>query len=165
MAIVPQIVYTATDESGEVGTTSINVPTGFSLTQYGEFGAAMATLLDKILDGKVESADICFGVDISSLINNIPIATSDREAVGAFQFRTLQDTKVNINVPTLYELKVGAGSDDIDQGDSDVAAFITAVEDGIAVTGGTVIPCDVGELDIDQIVYARESFRPYPSKG
>jgi len=165
MAIVPQIVYTVADENGELGTTSVNIPTGFSLSQYSEFGSAMATLLDKILDGRVESADICFFVDISALTNNIPIATSDKEAIGAFQFRTLQNTKVNVNVPTLYEIKVGAGSDDLNQGDADVAAFITAMEDGIAVTGGTIAPCDVGELSIDQVVFARERFRASGSKG
>jgi len=165
MALVPQIVYTVADENGELGTTSVNIPTGFSLAQYGEFGSAMATLLDKILDGRVESADICFFVDISALTNNVAIATSDREAVGAFQFRTAQNTKVYVNVPTLYELKVGAGSDDLNQADADVAAFITAMETGIAVAGGTISPCDVGELSVDQIVYARESFRASGSKG
>jgi hypothetical protein len=64
-----------------------------------------------------------------------------------------------VNVPGIAESNVLAGSDDLDIIDLTVAAFITAMETGIAVTGGTISPCDVNEDTIIDTVYAREQFR------
>lgn len=159
MALAASVIYTAIDDSGERGTTEIKVPTGFTLSQYGEFGSAMATLLDAFLAGKVETAQICFGVDISTLTSNAVLSTADVEEIGAFQFATSEGRPVSVNVPCLDELVVAAGSDDIDQGNANVAAFIAAMESGIAVTGGTISPCDIAEDDVVSTNYARERFR------
>jgi hypothetical protein len=161
----PQIIYTVIDDSGERGTTSINLPTGFSIAQIGEFGAAMATLLDAILSGKVESAEFCVSVDVSALINNLAGLNGDVEEIGAFQFETVGGFPVYCNIPGILETVVAAGSDDIDQSDVDVAAFITAMETGIVVTGDTVSPTDVGEDSINNTVYARERFRASGKRG
>lgn len=154
-----QIIYTAIDDSGERGTTAINLPTGFSLAQFGEFAESMATLVDAILGGKVESAEICFGVDISALTSNTALSTSDVEEIGAFQFLTLGNFPVAVNVPCIDELLVASGSDDIDQSDADIIAFISAMESGISTAGGTISPTDVAEDDIVTTVSARERFR------
>lgn len=159
MALAAQIVYTVIDDSGDRGTTSVSVPNSFSLSQFGEFASSMATLVDALLSGKLESAEICFGVDISGLSANLETLNSDVEAIGAFQFRTSEGLPVTLNVPALQETLVTAGSDDIDQADLDVAALIAAMEDGLATSGGTISPCDVGEVDIVNTDYARERFR------
>lgn len=155
----PQLIYTVIDDSGERGTTAISLPTGFSLAQFGEFGSDMATLLDALLGGKVESAEISFGVDISSLTSNTALSTSDVEEIGSFQFLTVGGYKVQVNVPAIDELLVASGSDDIDLADADVVAFVTAMESGIVTAGGTVEPTDVAEDDIVSTVFARERFR------
>jgi hypothetical protein len=154
-----QLIYTAIDDSGERGTTAINLPTGFSLSQFGEFATAMATLLDAMLGGRVESAEICFGVDISGLTSNTVQSFSDVEEIGAFQFRTLGGFPVGVNVPCIDELMVASGSDDLDQTDADIIAFITAIESGIVTAGGNISPTDVAEDDITTTVSARERFR------
>ena len=159
MALAPQIIYTAIDASGERGTTAVNLPDGFTLAQFGEFGAAMATLLDGVLGGKVESAEICFSVDISAFTSNTALSTSDVEEIGAFQFKTSDNLPVNINIPGIDETLVAAASDDIDIADTDIAAFITAMETGFVTTGGTISPCDVAETDIVSLTTARERFR------
>lgn len=153
------IVYTAIDDNGERGSTTIHIPDSFSLSQIGEFGEAMATLVDAVLGGKVESADLGVFVDISALTSNTALSTSDVEEVGAFAFEAVGGFPVKVNIPAIDELMVLSGSDDIDQSDSDIAAFIALMESGLAVTGGTVIPCDVDENDITTTVYARERFR------
>jgi len=160
MMAAPQIIYTVIDASGERGTTSINVPTGFQLSDYGEFAVAMGTFLDALLGGRVESADICFAVDISGLTSNTALSTSDVEEYGAFKFDTVDGFPVNVNIPCIDELVVGSGSDDLDQANADVAAFISAMENGIAVSGAaTITPCDIAESDINTVVTARERFR------
>jgi len=165
MALAAQIVYTVQDDSGERGTTSINVPITFNLSDYGEFASGMGTLLDALLSGRLVDAEICFGVDLSGLINNLLGGSSDVEEIGAFQFRTADNLPVSVNIPGIDEGFQAAGSDDLDQSAPGVAAFITAMETGIVVTGGTIIPCDVGEVDIINVEYARERFRASGSKG
>lgn len=155
----PQIIYTVIDDSGDRATTAINVPTGFSLSQFGEFATAMATFLDAILGGKVESAEIAFSVDLSGLTSNTALSTSDVEDIGAFAFETAGGFPVKMNIPGIDELLVLSGSDDLDQADADIAAYIAAMENGIAVTAATISPTDVAEDDITVTVHARERFR------
>lgn len=155
----PQIIYTVIDDSGERGTTAINLPTGFTLSQFSQFGVAMATFLDAVLGGRVESAEMCFGVNISFLTSNVALSTSDVKEIGAFLFRTTDAFPVHVNIPCLDELLVASGSDDIDIANVDVAAFITAMENGIVTTGGTISPCDVEEVTVFGLDYARERFR------
>lgn len=162
---MPQVIYTVLDDDGDRATTTINIPTGFSLSQIGEFGAAMATLVDAILHGKVESAEVSFSVDISALINNITGGTSDVEEIAAFKFTAANGFPVNVNLPGMDEGFVAPGTDDLDQSLPAVAAFITAMETGIAVTGGTISPCDVGESDIVATNSARERFRASGKRG
>lgn len=160
MAVAFELIYEVEDDSGDVATTTVKVPTGFSLTQYGEFGAALATALDAILAGKVIGADICTNVDVSAIVGNSATQDSDVEEVGSFQFATSEGRKVNVNLPTFDEVNhVAAGTDDIDQANGNVTNFISAMENGLATTGGTIAPCDVGEDDIDTVVFAREKFR------
>jgi len=165
MALAAQVVFTVIDDTGERGTTSVNVPVTFSIAQYVEFAAQMGTLIDAVLHGKVESAEICFGVDISGLVSNLLGGNSDVEEIGAFQFRTSDNLTVSLNVPGLDELVVGAGSDALDQGQAVVANLITAMENGLTTVGGTISPCDVAETDIVSLDYARERFRASGSKG
>ncbi|NIT56287.1 MAG: hypothetical protein GWN00_08645 [Aliifodinibius sp.] len=159
MAVAFEVVYEVTDRDGDTATTTVKVPTGFSLAQYGEFGAAMATLLDAILGGRVSGADFCFIVDISGLTGNTQSPTSDVEEVAKFQFRTTEGRPVNVNIPTMDEAIVAGGTDDINQADPAVAPFIAAMENGLSTAGGTISPCDIGEDDIVLTVFAREGFR------
>lgn len=154
-----QIIYTVGDEDGDDATTALFVPNTFSLAQYTEFGAGMASFIDAVLDGRVESAAMAFSVDISALSLNVIGASSDVEEIGAFKFTTVEGFPVKVNIPALDEGFVGVGSDDIDQSAPAVAAYLTAMETGIAVTGGTIAPCDVGESSIAVTNYSREKFR------
>ena len=162
---MPQVIYTVIDDDGDRATTSINIPTGFSLSQIVEFGAGMATLIDAVLDGRVESCEVAFSVDVADLTNNIVGTSSDVEEIGAFKFTTANGFPVNMNLPGLDEGFVGVGTDDLDVALPAVAALITAMETGIATSGGTIAPCDVGEDTIALTNSARERFRASGSRG
>ena len=159
MPIAPQIIYTVIDADGDRATTTVNLPGGFTLAHFNEFGSSMATLLDALLGGRVEGADFCVNVDVSGLTSNVALSTSDVEEIGNFVFTTAIGTGVRINVPGIDELTVAAGSDDLDQSDPAIAAFIAGIENGINTVGGLIEPCDVGEEDITSVVFAREKFR------
>jgi len=160
MAVAFEIIATISDESGDPATTTIKVPSGFSLAQYVEFAAQMGTILDAMLAGRLESLDLALTADLSALTANIAGAASDVEELGRFSFRTGDNRPVKLNVPALNESLVAVGTDDLDLVDPAIAAVESMMTDGLAVTGGTISPCDVGEDDIISLEYAREGFRP-----
>jgi len=159
MALTYTITYTFTDDSGDSATTAINVPTTFTLAQYTEFVRGMAAFIDDIVSGVVSFADFTIGVDLSGLTANTVAATSDVEEVDSFKFLTAAGRPVLIKIPGTTEADVVANSDALDQVDTEIAAFITAMVTGVAVTGGTISPCDVDSESIASLVYAREEFR------
>jgi len=155
------LIYSFLDDKNKISTTEINVPTTFNLSQYTEFGAAMATILQNLAQGKLVSADLCLQADISGLTSNAATVGSTVDLVGAFQFGTDLNNKVAVTIPCLSELFMTvSGSDDLDQTQADVAAFLFAMTDGIVTTGGTILPCDKAEEDITSIDFAREGSRP-----
>jgi len=160
MAIAFELVYQYQDDAGNVATEAAKIPTGFTLAQYTEFGRSLAALKDAVVGGVIIDLGLRVAVDISALTGNISTVTSDVEDVAAFAFRTADNRKVRVNVPCADELDVLANSNDLNQSDTEIAAFISAMENGVAVTGGTMIPSDVGEDAITAIVTAREAFRP-----
>lgn len=159
MAVATILTYTFVDDSGETATTDIHVPNIFAINQYTEFARAMAELIDEIVSGRVSSAELTFKTDVSTITGNNAQTGSDVEEIGAFQFLTGEGRPVNVNIPGINESMVEANSDDLDQLDTDIAAFIGAMLNGIAVAGGTVAPTDVAEADLVSLTYAREQFR------
>lgn len=158
MPIPNSIVITISDADGDVAKTAFYVADA-SLAAYNEISPDLADLVDNIIYGKVEGAQLRALADVSALIANTAEDTSDVGDVGQFQFRTVDNRPVRVNVPGLDETKVAVNSDDINQADANVAAFITAMVAGIAVTGGTIQPCNVGEDSILSVEFARERFR------
>ena len=160
MALTYGMTYTFQDDSGDTATTTVNIPTSFSLSDFTEFGRALADFIDNVVSGVVLNAELAIGVDISSLTGNTVGAGSDVEEISSYQFVTGANRRVNVNVPGTDEVDVLPNSDDLDTvGDVDQAAFTNAMLNGVAVTAGTIIPCDVDEDDLTSMVYARESFR------
>lgn len=159
MPVPFQVIYTVVDDSGDTATTAVDVPTTFSLAQFTEFGVGMAELIDAIMGGVITNAGLRINVDLSALTANTTTPDADAEEIGDFQFLTADGYPVDVRVPCIEEALEAANSDDLDQGQAAIAAFITAMEDGIAVTGGTIAPCDRGEDDIVATVYARSELR------
>lgn len=160
MAVADTVKISVSDDSGDIGSFGINLPTTYTKSQLDEWAVAQATALDKILDGRVESFAIRKNVDISGLTSNTPTAISDVEELGAFTFLTTNGRKVHVNVPAISEEDfVNSGTDELNQVIAAVAAFISMFEDGLAVTGGTILPCDIGEDDIVSTLAALEIFR------
>lgn len=150
-----EIQYTIADEANNISTTTIKVPTTFAIADYVEFGAGMAQALNDFLRGAIRGAELCFNIDISAYTNNTISAISDVEEIAAFEFVTAQGNRVKLNVPGCPDLSVLPGTNTLDVTDAEVAAIITAMEDGISGTQ----PCDVGGDEITEMLFAREWFR------
>lgn len=155
-----EIIYTIEDASGDQATTQVRVGGTPTNAQLNGFGSGWATAINALIAGKIIGAVAKLLANISGLTANILSGNADVEHVGKFEFLTDAGNRVKINIPALSEIALGAtASDSLDQSNANVAAFITAMETGVAVTGGVIAPCDVGEDDIVEVVFAREAFR------
>lgn len=160
MALAVSVRFSFVDAKGKTSFTKVNVPTGFTIANYIEFGQDFAQLLTNISEGQITGASATFALSLSGLgLKTVVSGVADAGQKAFFIFRSaVTGFTKRLFVPTLSELKVTAGSDDIDQADVDVAAFITAMEDGIVVTGGTISPVDSRAQDLVAVSSAKENF-------
>lgn len=159
------LTWIVEDQAGNTATFTEFVAQGLTVAQMEEGAIAHAPNLEGILSGIIKGAELCIGVDISSLTGNVAAGTSDVEEVGEFVFVTAQNREVRINLPCMNDTASVVGSDDLDQADSNVDDFISAMVDGITVTGGLLQPTDVDENDLTTIKIARERVRNSGSRG
>lgn len=154
---MPDIIYTVVGNNPKKkATTSVHLVDSLTLALVQGFAAALATILNNVIIGKILSAVANWGVDISGLTGNTVVGTSDVEEIASFEFYTTEMNPVRMNIPGLLEAVVLPLTNELDPEDIRVQAVISMFEDGIAVTGGTVTPCDAGEDLIAMLSYARE---------
>lgn len=155
-----EIIAQIEDADGDSATTSVRVLDTTTIAQANGFTVGWLQEVDGVIAGVIRSVLAFLRIDISALTGNLVGDTSDVEHIGKFSFRTGINTKVLVNVPALAEIALGTTTSDIlDPVQVDVAAFLTAMEDGISVTGALIQPCDVGEEDIVDHNFLREAFR------
>lgn len=148
------------DDKGKESFTKVRLPTGFTLAQYTEFGQAAAQLFANISQAQITAVSIGFNVDLSgAALKTVASAVTSvakklwlrfNTAVTGFRAQTL--------IPGIRETQVIAGSGDANQADVDIAAVISAFEDGIAVTLGTLTFTNDREHDITTVQTATERF-------
>lgn len=151
------------DDKNKTSFTKVRVPTGLSITDMLEFAQAMAQLLANLSAGQITRASISIGLDLSAAtIKPVIISqAADTLKKGFFQFKAALDArfKMRMKIPAFSETKIVAGSGEVNQVDAAVAAFMTAMEDGIPVTSATIQPTTNRANDIDSLDFAREIFR------
>lgn len=156
-----QIIYTIKDNKGKLATCTIKVPTGLTVANYLEFGQEMGTLINNIVIGQIVSVGVALTVDLLPGWSQTPGVTSDVEEKASWQYMAAGNWRTGTKVPTLSELLVVDGSDNLDLTDAAIIAFNDAMIDGILLPVGaiTVQPCDARENDIESLVFGREVFR------
>lgn len=164
MAIPNEISLQIRDASGTIGSTKAFVNNSHSLAQYNELAPLLAEAVDGFIGGVIENAKLTVPVNISALTPPASV-NADVQELGQFAFRTAEGRINKVNIPCWAETLTVTGGDDIDLADPAVAAFTAAMLNGIAVTGGTIIPCDIGEGDLTTTAYARERFRSRGRRG
>ena len=159
MAEPVEIVATYRDQASKEGTNTMYVADGLTIAQMTEGVQALAQLADAVVNAVIRGFDFVISIDLSGLTGNSTGQTSDVQEVGEFIFATAANRPVQLNLPCINDAASPAGSDDIDQTDTDMAAIIAMMEDGLVTVGGTIIPTDVDQNDIVQLVTARERMR------
>lgn len=161
MALAVTVRFDFVDQKSKPSFTKVRIPTGFSITAMTEFAQGMAQLIANISDGRLTRASICVGLSLATAtLKATPDSDADIAEKGFFGFGTaLAGFRTKMKLPAWNEIYTIAGSDAINQADPNVAAFLAAMEDGLAVTGGTIAPTDIRENDVTTTDYGRELFR------
>ena len=161
MALAVSIRFDFIDDKGKTSFTKVRVPTGYTIANYVEFAQGAAQVFADLSNAQITNVSLTFGLDLSGQgLKTVASVVSDIYQKIRFQFATaLQGFRAKFSVPASSELKIVAGSDAVDEVDADVAAFVTAIEDGLVVTGGTVTFTDNRDNDITALQFGREIHR------
>lgn len=159
MAQAVEVIVSYADQANKPATSTLFAANGLTSAQYSTFLRAAAVIIDAVTAALITGITFVISVDISALTTNANTVTSDVEEVGAFQFLSGDSRPVNLNIPAILDGLSGSGSDDLDQGLSTVSAITSMMVAGLAVTGGTIAPCDVNEDSLVSTVFAREEVR------
>ena len=161
MALAVNIRFDFIDDKGKTSFTKVRVPTGYTIANYVEFAQGAAQVLADMSNAQITNVSLTFGLDLSGQgLRTVASTVSDIYQKIRFQWTTaLAGFQAMFSVPATSESKIVTGSDAVDEVDVDVAAFITAVEDGIVVTGGTMNFVDSRGNDITALQFGREFHR------
>lgn len=159
MAIIAY--YTVDDDKGDKSTIEIPIPSATTLSDVPLFVSAMGDLIEAIVQGGITAAGARIEVDTSGW-TDVASSVADVQEKALFVFRTALNNIKKVHLPTFPDLLFNAGSDSVDLTDTDVAAFVTAMEDGIDLTGaggtGIVQPSDYRDEDVDHLEKATEAW-------
>lgn len=153
------IVVTVEDKRGRKSTTMVRVPEGTTKPHLTFFAAAFCDAIDLLIGGVIRGAVAIVGCDISGLTGNTAASNSDVEEIAAAQFESEAFERVQVNIPSVNETLVTNDTGDLNLSATAVAAFEAMMVDGISIGGSLIIPVDVGELEIDHLVFFRERSR------
>lgn len=161
MALAVSLRVDFIDNKGKTSFTKFRVPSGRTLSEYTVWALAHLQKLLNISTGRITGASICLGIDTGALgLSTTASSVSNVGVKGAFRFNTSQSGfYAKTNIPALAESKVIAGSDNIDQSDADVIAYMADLTGGVSVTGGTMVFTNGRGHTITSIRTAKERFR------
>lgn len=160
MALAVTIQIDFKDAKNKSSNTKVRVPTGFTIAQYVEFAQDFAQLAANISTARIVGVSVNFALDISASLTNVVSNLSNVASKAFLQFQSsVAGLFAKIKVPTFDEDNlVIVGTEDIDTTEVAVDDLITAITGGLAVTGGTIAPCDKYGNDLVDLSFARGIF-------
>lgn len=150
------VVFTVSDAKGDQSTFSVPIPTGTALADVAGFAQALAALIQPMCNGALR--DLHFSIPVTFTPWSAAASISDIQEKARFAFRTANGFLKHLSLPCALESIFAAGSRDVDIADTDVAAFITAMTDGITVNTHDIEPCDVRGEDLTELEAASEAW-------
>ncbi len=133
------------------------LPPASTLAQVQGFVTAFAPLIDAIVGGVINEATVSFPLTLPGGLKTSADSGATVHRGGLFGFDNPSPYKWSQYVPSLTPtLFVGK---DVNVGDTDVAAYLTAMEDGITVSGTPIQPQNQYDDDLTTNTTAVESFR------
>lgn len=155
------VYFNIVDDKGDTSTVEIPFPTATALTDLPLLVTAFGALIDPLVSGGLRDAGVRFSVAVPGF-SGVAGSLSDVQEKGEFVLRTAGNFLKRLNLPTFIETLILPTSKQIDVSDTDVAAFVTALEDGINLSGaggsGVVQPCDYRGDDLATLESALENW-------
>lgn len=148
------------DAKGDVSTVTIPIPSSTSMNDAYLFAQEIAKLVEPLVNGTLRSLRVNFEVPFTPWA--VASSIADIQEKARFSFRTVGNFLKSISLPTILESIFTPGSAQVDTSDADVAAFVTAMTDGIDLTGvggsGTIEPSDARDADLTSLEAAVEAW-------
>lgn len=151
--------FVVADADGETSTIAVPIPVTVTLTDIPEIVGDLGALIQPMLYGTIVTAGLRVDVDVAGFTSGVAGTLADVAEKARFVFRGANGFLKSLSLPAVAEDIINT-SGDVDLTDTDVAAFVTAMEDGFTLddTVTTVQPCDVRGDDLVTLVEAREAW-------
>jgi len=154
-----EIYVVVEDAKGDKSTVAIPIPAPTALSDIPEAVQDMTALLVPMVTGGIVGAGMRVEVDVTGVSTAVAGAVADVQEKARFVFRGANMFLKSLSIPTFPEALFVAGSNEVDITDTDVAAFVTAMEDGFLLSStNTILPCDGRGDDLDDLVEAVEAW-------
>lgn len=162
MALAVAFRFSFVDSKNKASFTKVSVPNGFSIANYVEFGQGLAQLFANLSEGQLTKVSFTASLDLSTA--TIKAGANVLADVGQKAYMKFASAVSGFSrqfwFPAMDEQIGAPNSDSILAGtDPNVDALVTAIEDGIVVTGGTVTPTDNRAQDLVSLTEAKKRFR------
>lgn len=157
-----QFFFTIADADNDVSTITINADDAAGMN-YAEAIENAWAIINPLVNGQLVSAGVTVKVDIADFTNAAAAAISDVQEKAEFIFRSVDQFKASISLPTFVEtffVNSGAGKL-VDLTQSAVIAFIDMVTGGIEDNAGTPVvsnPTTSHGEDLFALVEARQAW-------
>lgn len=150
------VVFTVSDAKGDQSTFSVPIPSTVAIADIADFANGLAALIEPLCNGALR--DLHFAIPVTFTPWAAAASISDIQEKARFAFRTTNSFLKHLSIPTAVESIFAAGSRDVDLANTDVAAFVTAMVDGITINTHDVEPCDVRGEDLTELESASEAW-------
>lgn len=131
------ITVTTKDVKGKSALSKVHVPTSFTPDQLVDFANGFAQVMANLQDGEITEIGVAMPIDVSLLFTVAGSLADAAEKAFFSVATTVSGLFTKYIVPMFDRTKVISGSDQVDVEDSDIAALVSAYEDGITTSGGT----------------------------
>lgn len=159
MALSFSMLVSIQDAKGNQSTTELHLPSTITLAQAAGFATQLAPLIDAVITGAVTRIGLAASFTLPGGIRAAALTNADVEEGARFQFRTENGFRTGFRIPTFNETLIASNSRAVDLEDTDVAALVNAIEDGLTVSSVLIEPTDMRDDDVVALVGALESFQ------
>lgn len=157
MAVPYTVSLSISDAKGDISIVSIPLKSSTLLVDAVDAAEALIPIVQPLVNGALRAADI--SIPISFTPWAAAASTSDVQEKARFVFRTVGGWLKHLSLPSFIEGFFIPGTHEVDLTDTDVAAFVTAMTDGVTVPStNTVEPSDTRDEDLTELEAAVEAW-------
>lgn len=156
------VYYTMIDGKGKTSTVTIPLPNNTSALNAQAYVLTMAPIIKLLMNGGLYSAGVSYDVSIAGW-SGVAAAISDVQEKALFSFKTaIGNFYRKMRLPTFIETLINPGTETVDLTDVNVAAFVSAIVDGLDVSAnggtGTIQATTIHSEDLASLVTAVEDW-------